>query len=80
MKKVFITISNLNEAPTDISLSSSVQENLPTVTVVGSFTPTDSDACDAHTYSLVSGSSDSGSFSINGSNLPLLCCSSAALP
>ncbi len=62
----------LNKAPTDMSLSSSsVQENLPTGTVIGSFSTTDSDAGDTHTYQLVSGSGDSGnsSFSISGSNL-----------
>ncbi|HLF76438.1 MAG TPA: cadherin domain-containing protein, partial [Dehalococcoidia bacterium] len=59
-------------APTDIALSAaSVQENQPVGTTVGSLSTTDLDAGDTFTYTLVSGagSSDNGSFSINGNNL-----------
>jgi gliding motility-associated-like protein len=56
-EKVFtITINNVNEAPTDISLSSSsVDENLAAGTTVGNFSSTDVDAGDTFTYSLVAG-------------------------
>ena len=48
-----------NEAPTDITLSNStIAENEPIETVVGTFTTTDPDASDTHTYTLVSGTGD----------------------
>jgi subtilisin-like proprotein convertase family protein len=61
-----------NFAPTDIFLSSSiVPENEPYGRLVGAFSTTDPDAGNTFTYMLVSGvgSSDNGSFMINGSNL-----------
>ncbi len=61
-----------NQAPTDINLSStSVAENLAVETTVGTFSTTDPDTEDSHSYSLVSGDgdSDNGSFTINGSEL-----------
>src|SRR5262245_31313658 len=67
-----ITVNNVNEAPTDIALSpSSVNENQPVGTVVGSFSTTDPDAGDTHTYTLVAGvgSTDNGSFTIAGNQL-----------
>jgi hypothetical protein len=72
-EKVFtITVTNVNEAPTDIALSpSSVAENQPSGTAVGTFTTTDQDAGDTHTYTLVAGvgSTDNGSFTISGNTL-----------
>ena len=51
-----ITITNVNDAPTNIALSSaSVAENQPAGTVVGTLTATDQDAGDTHTFSLVAG-------------------------
>ncbi len=67
-----ISITNVNEAPTDLSLSaSSILEGQTTGTVVGSLSSTDPDASDTFTYTLESGtgSTDNGSFSISGSNL-----------
>ena len=61
-----------NEAPTDISLSSSsVDENRSLNSTVGSLTTTDPDDGDTFTYTLVSGtgSDDNGSFNISGSTL-----------
>jgi len=61
-----------NSPPTDISLSpSSVAENQPVNTVVGTFTTTDPDPGDTFTYTLVSGqgSDDNASFNILGSSL-----------
>ncbi len=72
-EKVFtILISNVNEAPTDISLSAdTVAENQPLGTKVGTFSATDSDAGNTFTYSLVSGAgaTDNSSFSIVGNEL-----------
>ena len=62
----------VDNAPTGLALSAnSVAENQAIGTVVGTFTTTDSDTGDSHTYTLVSGSDDTGngSFSITGSSL-----------
>ena len=62
----------VNAVPTDIALSpSTVAENQPVGTVVGSLSTTDADAGDSHTYSLVAGagSTDNASFSIDGDDL-----------
>ncbi|MEJ2706184.1 MAG: cadherin domain-containing protein [Anaerolineales bacterium] len=71
-KAFTITINNANDPPTDISLSSStVNENLPSGTVVGSFTTSDQDSGQTFTYSLVPGIGSSGnsSFNIVGNSL-----------
>lgn len=67
-------ISTDNNAPTDIDLSSSsIDENLSASTVIGTFTTTDIDDGDTHTYSLVGGNgtndADNSSFSIDGDQL-----------
>jgi gliding motility-associated-like protein len=68
-EKVFnITLNDLNEAPSDISLSGTViNEGLPAGTVVGTFMTADPDGPDQHSYSLVSGTgaTDNGSFTIS---------------
>src|SRR5204863_10037583 len=61
-----------NQAPTDVSLSnSSVDENQPSGTTVGTLSTTDPDLGDTHTYALVSGTgdTDNGSFTITGDTL-----------
>jgi mRNA-degrading endonuclease HigB of HigAB toxin-antitoxin module len=71
-KSFTITITNSNNAPTDISLSSSsIAENQPVNTVVGTLSTTDPDAGDSFTYTLVSGtgSTDNASFNISGNQL-----------
>lgn len=63
---------SFNAAPTNISLSSSsIDENKASGSLVGSFSTTDSDSGDTHTYSLVSGSGDTNnsSFTISGTQL-----------
>jgi hypothetical protein len=58
-----------NEAPSDISLSNdTIDENVSVGTSVGTFTTTDPDTGDTHTYSLVSGTgdTDNSSFTIGG--------------
>ena len=67
-QQLTIFVSNVNEAPTDISLTgSSVPENQPAGTVVGAFITTDPDIAATHTLTLVSGtgSTDNASFSID---------------
>ncbi|WP_431027700.1 S-layer homology domain-containing protein [Lysinibacillus sp. LZ02] len=71
-KSFTINITNVNEAPINLTLgSSSVEENKPANTVVGTLSATDPDAGDTFTYSLVSGSgdTDNGSFNISGNEL-----------
>jgi methionine-rich copper-binding protein CopC len=61
-----------NSAPTDLSLSAStVAENEPSGTVVGTFTSTDPDPGDTFTYTLApgAGDTDNGSFAIVGDEL-----------
>ncbi|MEA2598622.1 MAG: hypothetical protein QOF01_5091, partial [Thermomicrobiales bacterium] len=67
-----ITVTNVNEAPTDIGVDpNSVAENQPAGTTVGTLTATDQDAGDSHTFALVAGagSDDNGSFAISGNQL-----------
>ncbi len=67
-----ISVTNVNEAPTNISLSSvSISENVPTGTTIGTFSSSDPDAGDTFTYALVDTSSYPGnsSFSISGTTL-----------
>ena len=71
-KQFTISVTNVNETPTDIALSgSSVAENQPSGTAVGNLSTTDPDSGNTFTYSLVSGtgSTDNASFTINGSAL-----------
>lgn len=71
-KPFTISINDISETPTDISLSStSIDENAATETVVGTLSTIDSDAGETFTYSLAAGSgdTDNASFSINGSDL-----------
>ena len=62
-----ITVVDVNEAPTAITISaSSLAENADVGTQIGSFSSTDEDADDSHTYTLVAGTgdTDNASFSI----------------
>jgi hypothetical protein len=69
---VSMTVTCVNDPPTDIALSKSdVDENQPINTVVGTFSTTDVDFGDTHVYTLVggAGSTDNGSFNISGNQL-----------
>lgn len=71
-KVLAVTVNNLNETPTDLSLSSSsVAENVAANTVIGNFATVDPDSGNTFTYSLVSGtgSTDNAAFSIVGNQL-----------
>ncbi|OFX25921.1 MAG: hypothetical protein A2041_03090 [Bacteroidetes bacterium GWA2_31_9b] len=77
-EKVFIvTINDLNEAPSDITLSvSSINENVVANSIVGILSTTDQDISNTFTYTLVAGtgSTDNASFSISGSDLHITPC------
>jgi VCBS repeat-containing protein len=69
---VSVKVTCVNDAPTNVSLTpSSVPENKPSGTVVGSFSTTDVDAGDTFSYELVSGEGDddNGSFDVSGNQL-----------
>ncbi|MCK4858030.1 MAG: discoidin domain-containing protein, partial [candidate division Zixibacteria bacterium] len=58
-RTITVNVTDVNEAPTDISLSNNtVSENEPADTTVGTFTTVDPDSGDTHTYSLVAGIGD----------------------
>jgi hypothetical protein len=74
VKTVSVTVQEANAAPTDIVLSSnSINENNQAGAVIGSFSSVDPDEGNTFTYALVSGSgsTDNGSFSLQGNNLVL---------
>lgn len=65
-------MTNVNEAPTDINLSSTIiDENQPIGTAVGSLTTADPDGGDSFTYTFVSGlgDTDNSNFTISGNEL-----------
>lgn len=71
-KAFTITITNVNDAPTDIALSNhKVFEAALANSVVGIFSTTDQDTGDAFTYALVAGAgdTDNAAFTISGSQL-----------
>ena len=71
-KAFTITVTDVNEAPTNISVSvTAVLENAASGTTVGTLSATDADAGDTFTYALVSGtgSTDNASFTITGGTL-----------
>lgn len=72
-EKIFtISVTKLNERPTDIVLSSlTVAENQPVGTVVGTFSATDPNVGETFTYSLVAGTgaTDNSSFTVDGNQL-----------
>jgi ELWxxDGT repeat protein len=71
-KQFTINVTDVNEAPIDVSLTSTtVAENQPGGTVVGTLTTIDSDAANTFTYSLVevAGDSDHQQFTIFGNQL-----------
>jgi hypothetical protein len=68
-KELTITVDNGADAPTGIALTpNSVAENLPSGTLVGSLSSTDSDPGDTHSYALVAGAGDNALFAIFNNN------------
>ncbi len=78
-KTLTITVNDVNEtpgnqAPTDLALSATtVNENVPVNTVIGTFSTTDPDTGNTFTYSLVTGTgdTDNSAFSIVGNQLQI---------
>ncbi len=73
-KALAVSVTNANDAPTNITLSSSsILENNTAGATVGSLSATDGDAGQTHSFSLVAGTgdTDNGSFSISGSSLKI---------
>jgi len=67
-----LSIANLNETPSRITLSNTtIPENAPAGTVIGAFTTADPDAGEVFTYTLVpgAGADDNASFTIDGGRL-----------
>ena len=65
-----INILDVNEAPSQLSLSNSqVPENSPFLTEVGQLSTTDQDANESHTYSFVGEDNDNASFVLDGNIL-----------
>ena len=67
-----INVTNQNETPTNISLSSSsISENVPTGTTIGTLSATDPDSGDTFTYSLYDNITypDNSAFFIDGTTL-----------
>ena len=67
-----ITVTDVNDAPTGFTISSSrVAENMPAGTLVGVLTALDEDQVDTHTFELVSGEGDThnGRFAIQDDQL-----------
>src|SRR5207248_1010238 len=68
-KAFTVTVTNVDEQPTDLSVTpSSIAENQPLNTTVGTFASVDPDAGNTFTYT-VAGGSDDASFTISGSTL-----------
>lgn len=69
-KDFTITVTDVNEAPTNLALSySSVAENMAINTVVGTLSTTDQDLASTFTYTFASGGADNAAFNINGNQL-----------
>lgn len=71
-KAVIVQIRNVNEAVLSLSLDNDeVEEKRPVATVVGTFSSTDKDLYDSHSFSLINGdgSTDNASFTISGNTL-----------
>ena len=69
---VTVSITDANDAPTDIALSeTTVNHGTESGTQVGTFSTTDEDTEDTYTYALISGtgSDDNASFTISGDQL-----------
>ncbi|NCR27499.1 MAG: hypothetical protein GPJ25_14350 [Microcystis aeruginosa LE13-04] len=71
-KQLTVSVTDVNETPTNLTLSNnSVEENSPLNTIIGSFTTTDPDTGNTFNYSLVTGigSTDNSLFTISGNQL-----------
>ncbi|RED92320.1 cadherin domain-containing protein [Marinoscillum furvescens] len=68
-----INIGDVNETATDITLSNNeVDENSVEGTVIGSFTVTDEDAGDTHSFAFQNGTDSDGNFLLDGAALKII--------
>ncbi|AFY54222.1 RHS repeat-associated core domain protein [Rivularia sp. PCC 7116] len=73
-KSINITVSDVNEAPTVLNISNeNIAENNLADAVIGTFTTTDVDISDSHTYNLINGEgdTDNNAFSIVDNQLQI---------
>ena len=73
-KAFTVSVTNINEAPADIGLTSTtISENVSATSVVGILSAVDSDTSNTHTFTLANSSDsrddDNGSFTISGTQL-----------
>lgn len=69
-KSLSISVNDLNESPTDISLSNiEISEHISASSLVGGLSNNDSDAGDTFVFFLTGTSADNAFFSVDGSNL-----------
>jgi hypothetical protein len=71
-KVLTVIVTDVNEAPTDLTLSpTNIDENLPVGSVIGTLNPVDPDQNDPYTFAFVNGvgSNDNASFEFNGNKL-----------
>jgi len=67
---IVISVTNVNEAPTTLTLdSTSISENTATATNIGTLNTTDPDASETFTYTLVADFIDNANFQIAGDKL-----------
>jgi len=74
VRMLTVEVGNVNETPTELSLSATtVNENLGANTVIGNFSTTDVDAGNTFSYSLVTGAGDTDNsvFSISSNQLQI---------
>ncbi|WP_269617152.1 pre-peptidase C-terminal domain-containing protein [Prochlorococcus marinus] len=74
IKAFTLSVQDVNETPSNISLSSSsFNENISLNSIVATLSTSDVDSSDTHTYSLVSGAGDgdNSAFTLDGSNLKI---------
>ena len=71
-KSFTLTVSDNNDAPTNLALSGdTIYELSPIATLIAALTTTDQDVLDSHTYALVAGvgDTDNSKFSVTGNQL-----------
>ena len=73
-KAFTVSVTDINEAPTDIGLTSNtITENASPSTVIGTLSSVDSDTSDTASFTLATSGNtdddDNGSFTINGTSL-----------
>ena len=74
-KSLTLTVNDINEAPSNLTVSASIfEENIADGSTVAILTSTDEDVNDPHTYALISGDGDTNNdaFTIDGDQLKIV--------